>query len=177
MLYRPSYSNQAYHGVITKGKINGTGVTAAASPTSFDGEWGVFYHARSPSDASAPELFFVYRSDSVNLGVYFSTGVILDNWYFFHWQINATTNAAEVFAANADGSGTNFGNSNNIVGNISTDSSKPLRVGNNTGINGVILGSNDGSFIIDNVGFSQDSGTATDLYNSGNGIACPASGA
>ena len=174
MLARPSYSAQRYHGVITKGKVNGTGVTAAAPPTSFDGEWGVFYHAPFGDDSS-PELFFVYQSDSVNLGIYFTTGVNLNNWYFFHWQINATTKAAEVFAVNADGTGSNFGNSNNIVGNMSADSSKPLRIGNNTGINGMVLGSNGGSFIIDNVGFAQNSGNASSLYNSGYGRACPAS--
>ena len=170
----PSTSAHEWHGVITKGDYSSSG---SPPVTGFNGEWGVFY---KPAFGSGGELFFAYKSDTVALGLFASSGLIEGNWYFFHWQINATTRAAELYGRDAT-TGEELGGGlwpTSVVGNMSV-SSEPLRIGNNTGTNGVVLGDNSGSFLIDNVGFCKDMGTeaemedrAANLYNDGSGLAC-----
>ena len=171
----PSASAHGWHGVITKGEYSSSGSPPVAS---FNGEWGVFYKPDGSIGDSSPELFFAYKSDSVSLGHFASIGLIAGDWYFFHWQINATSKEAELYGRNAS-TGENLNASGiwptSVTGNMAT-TDDPMRIGNNTGTNGVVLGANSGSFLIDNVGFSNKSGSAANLYNSGAGKGCPNQG-
>ena len=171
-----SPSPGVFHGVVTKGQLNGNPGTAGAPPTSFDGEWGVFYR---PPISSANNMFFVYRSNPIIFGLLGTDGIAENKWHFFHWTINHTTKQTDIVRYR-EGSTSAFvvcaelgcTSTPNIVGNMSK-STELLRIGNNTGTNGVTLGSNSGSFLIDNVGFSDRPSSASDLYNSGSGKPCP----
>ena len=163
---QPSDAVGAYHGVITKGELS-----YSYPSVTFSGEWGVFY---KPGTESSPELNFVYKSDAINLGIFGSTPIRTGVWYFFHWQINTTTKAASLVGYATDTAGAlSMGSPGAVTGNMQEEPTFPMRIGRNTGTNGLILGENSGSFQIDNVGFSEDSGTASTLYNSGTGLACP----
>lgn len=171
----PTDSPGVYHGVVTKGKLNaGTG-SPPPLPT-FDGEWGVFY---KPANVSGPNMYFVYRSSSINFGLLGTDAIGQNNWNFFHWTINHTTKQTDIVRYR-EGSTSAFvicdqigcTSTPNIVGTMSK-STELFRIGNNTGTYGVTLGSNSGSFLIDNVGFADRPSSASDLYNSGNGKPCP----
>ena len=170
----PTDSPGVYHGVVTKGKLNaGSG---SPPPLTFNGEWGVFY---KPATASGPDINFVYRSNSVTFGLIGGSAIDVGKWYFFHWSINHTTKQTDIVGYE-EGSGTPFvvctrsgcTSTPNIAGTMSK-STELFRIGNNTGTAGVTLGSNNGSFLIDNVGFADRSSSASKLYNSGSGKPCP----
>mgnify|MGYP003137581632 CR=1 FL=1 len=171
----PTDEPHQYHGVITKGAVNQPSGSPLPAP-SIDGEWAVVY---KPATASGEDVNFVYKSDIATFGVLGGSAIDVGKWYFFHWLINHTTKNCEI-TGYKEGSSTPFvvchptgcTSTPNISGNMSK-TSEPLRIGNNTGTNGVILGSNSGSFLIDNVGFSDRTGTASNLYNSGSGKPCP----
>ena len=172
-----------YHGVITKGEFNHT-YPGLSILWELDGEWAVVWKTDFSSGA---DLLFLYKSSSVATGIFGGTGIIVGDQYFFHWQINNTTKAAALTGWNATTGasltipssvfgGSGGGVLTEITGTMSVDESHPLRIGNNTGGNGLILGAESGSFLIDNVGFSNKPGTAVNLYNSGVGKACPNQG-
>jgi len=180
---RPSDAVGAYHGVVTKALYNGS---TGSPPTtaSLEGEWGVFYRPLTSGGEgdTGSDLFFVYKSSTTTLGISGTTGIVTGDWYFFHWTINHTSKDQEVKGWNAsqDAELTTCPTSGctetpDLQGNMSKTTT-PLRVGNNTGHAGLILGANSGSFLIDNLGFSTKAGSATDLYNSGTGKACPSRG-
>ena len=171
----PTDEPYQYHGVITKGKLN----QAAGSPLpapSLTGEWAVVY---KPATASGSDVNFVYKSDSVPFGILGGSPITVGKWYFFHWLINHTTKNCEI-TGYKEGSGSPFVvcptpgcTSTPTIGGTMSKSTELLRIGNNTGTNGVILGANSGSFLIDNVGFADNDGTASNLYNTGSGKPCP----
>lgn len=169
----PTDNAHEYHGIITKGSYSSEGSPAV---TSFDGEWGVFYKFGGSGDS----IHFVYKSNLVALGVMGGSQAALDTWYFLHFQINHTTKACDFIAYFPSGSDVicptlGCTSTPNILGDMSVTDT-PLRIGNNTGTNGQILGANGGALLIDNVGFSNKPGTAVNLYNSGVGKACPNQG-
>lgn len=176
----PVYTSRPpYAGVITKGNLNY--VYGSPPVTSFDGEWGVFYNGAvgSSSDGywSAPRLLFVYKSSAVALGLFATPFLQVGEWYFFHWQINTTTGAASLFGKSEDGGEVGMNPPTSISGTMSADATHPLRIGNNAGTAGTLLGWGNtvGDIKLDNVGFAQNSGSATSLYNGGTGVACPGS--
>ena len=174
-LTEPSDSLGVYHGVVTKGKLNG-GTGSPPPPITFDGEWGVFY---KPAPESGSDINFVYRSNSITFGVLGGSPIDVGKWYFFHWSINHSTKQTDIVGYE-EGSGSPFvvctpagcTSTPNIVGTMSK-STELFRIGNNTGTAGVTLGSKGGSFLIDNVGFADRSSSASNLYNSGSGKPCP----
>ena len=175
----PGDATFGYQGLITKGNLNY--VYGWPPSVSFDGEWGIFYR---DGGASGPDLQFVYKSDLVSAGIFAGTGLLEGHQYFFHWQINNTTKAASVDGWNAttglplimsSGFGGRAAPLTEITGTMSVDESHPLRIGKNEGTAGQILG-NGGLILVDNVGFSDSEGTASSLYNSGNGKPCPSIG-
>ena len=155
----------AYQGVVTKGRFS----TAGSPPANtFTGEWGIFWRTQS---GSGTDINFVYKSDTVNLGVLHQVALSASTWYFVHWELNTDAKLSTLHINNISDSGTLGGTGTaGLVGVMQPAPGEPMRVGNNE--DGEILGANSGSFLIDNLGFSHNSGSASDLYNTGTGLAC-----
>ena len=162
---------KGFAGVVTKGEVN---FAYGSPPTiTLTGEWGVFHR---PATASGPELQFVYKSTTVNLGVMASIGLLLNKWYFFHLEINRVASTYAVHSYNSTDGNALPTYSGSLSGTLVAQPTVPMRIGKNSAPTGELLGYNGGSFWLDNVGFSKEAGSVSTLYNSGSGQACPATG-
>ena len=157
----------SFQGVVTKGRLD------VGPPPIFTGEWGIFLRTNGAYDQTT-DLNFVLKTSTVALHIPHSVHIKTGIWYFIHWTLNATDALSDLTIYNADTDAEFGGAAVGIVGEFVADPAESMRVGNNT--DGDILGADYGELLIDNLGFTHGASNAATLYNSGSGVACPASG-
>ena len=178
-------------GVIMKGSAEETGV-APNIKYDFDGEWGIFLDLSSPSSQFVGALNFVVNNNNAggdpfgNVDFTFKglngnhNPELYEPWMFFYFWVSIADGKMYVSENGASA------NSTNLTGTQTLTSDKPLHIGENT--DGKKLGeqTNGGvarPILIDNVGFCRSiksksvmEARASELYNSGTGLACPSGG-
>ena len=185
-----------FEGVVTKATVD---VTAGFADVTMAGEWGVYWHNSNTSIGTvtdyAGSLYFVAKpTDNAGSGtefIYIQNGInewvdflrTSDGWKFYYFWMSVAENKMYVRVNN----GTTLEAAPSSGETFTASSDHDMYVGNNLGK--AVLGSQavgavaNRTFNIDNLGFCKKIGTkaemearSTELYYSGNGLACNEAG-